>query len=320
MIITRSPLRISLGGGGTDLPIYYEKYGGHLIAATINKYVYINLHDTFNNEHNLKYSDYEQVKTIEKIKHPIFREIFNKFNPDEYIEISSMADIPAGTGMGSSGAFTCAVLLAMLTKYKMVLSKEQLAEEACYIEINTLKEPIGKQDQYASAFGGLNEYIFNLDGTVNVIPLTLSKETMMNLQSNLLIFSTGVSRSASKILQSQQNNEDIINKLHETKKLGLESKNALMMEDLDLFGNLMHKHWLNKKSSTNIMSNNVIDSYYEIAMNNGALGGKLIGAGGGGFLMFYTNYPRELRRAMTNLGLTELEYNFEFYGSQVVMI
>jgi len=320
MIIVRSPLRITLGGGGTDLPVYYKKFGGQLITATINKYVYITLHNSFYNEHLLKYSVFEKVSNIREIKHPILRTIFDIYNPDRSLELSSMADIPAGTGMGSSGAFTCATLLAFNAMDKKVISKTELAEEACHIEIDILGEPIGKQDQYASAFGGMNEFKFNADETINVTPLGISKETYLNLQSNLLIFSTGFSRSASQILKNEQSNVDITTMLHRIKEIGIKSKDALLNGDLDEFGRLLDVHWRIKHSTTDKMSNDRIDKLYNLAIDNGALGGKLIGAGGGGFLMFYTNYPRQLRKIMNGEGLIELDYSFESYGSQVIML
>ncbi len=320
MIITQSPLRITLGGGGTDLPVYYTEHGGQLIVATINKYVIITLHESFNPEHILKYSKYEKVKEIKEIQHQILHEVFKKFNPETYLELSSIADIPAGTGMGSSGAFTCATLLAMHTLHRQVVSKYDLANEACHIEIDLLKEPIGKQDQFASAFGGINEITFNCDGSVLITPLKISSETLMNLQSNLLIFFTGFTRRASQVLKHQQNNVDIIKKLNITKEIGFKSRNALLSGDLDTFGHLMDEHWNTKRSTTKSMSNNEIDRLYGLGINNGALGGKLIGAGGGGFLMFYTNEPKQLRRVMNEMGLVELNFAFENYGSQVVMV
>lgn len=323
MIFVRSPLRISLGGGGTDLPSYYKEHGGFLIAGAINKYVYITLHRAFSKEIIIKYSSHECVRSIKDIKHPIVREAmkFLKY-PDDGIEITSLADIPSGTGLGSSGSFTTALLAALHTNQRSVFQKRQLAEEACYIEIDCLGEPIGKQDQYIAAFGGLTCFDFAKDGKVTVTPLKVSQETVYNLEDNLLLYFTGYSRSASAILkeqddQSKQHNQSMIDNLHFVKDLGYQSKAALERGDLKAFAELMNVHWHHKKQRSRNMSNPKIDEWYALAMQQGALGGKMIGAGGGGFLMFYTEDKTRLRRAMAQTGMREVRFAFDFLGTRV---
>ncbi|OGT36687.1 MAG: galactokinase [Gammaproteobacteria bacterium RIFCSPHIGHO2_12_FULL_38_14] len=324
MIVTRSPLRISLGGGGTDLPSYYENHSGFLIAAAIDKYVYINLHETFDNEIIIKYSQLERVSTVDAIKHPIIRESIKHVGlQQKNIEITSMADIPAGTGLGSSGSFTTALLKTLHTLRKHLIHPQELAEQACHIELNLLKEPIGKQDQYIAAYGGLTCFEFQKDGKVKAWPLNIDKETLYNLEDNLLLFFTGYARSASGILKEQddkskQKDSDMVANLHFVKELGLQSKVALEKGDLHYFADLMNVHWEHKKKRSNSMSNSDIDRWYEVARKNGALGGKVIGAGGGGFLMFYADDKAKLRHAMRAQGLQEVRFRFDFSGTQVV--
>jgi D-glycero-alpha-D-manno-heptose-7-phosphate kinase len=325
MIITRSPLRITLGGGGTDLSSFSDKFGGFLIAAAIDKYVYITLHETFINDLIIKYSKMERVSSAEQIQHPIIREAIKLVGvTNTNIELASLADIPEGTGLGSSGAFTCALLKALHTYKKNIVHPNEIAEQACHIEIDLLKEPIGKQDQYISAFGGITCFDFNKDGTVKAYPLSISNETLYNLKDNLLLFFTGYSRSASSILleqdvKSKSNDVAMIDNLHFTKDLGYQSKRALESGNLEEFARLMDVHWQHKKNRSSAMSNPKIDDWYNIAMKNGALGGKVIGAGGGGFLLFYTNSNSQLRRAMAKEGLTEVHFNFDFQGTTNVL-
>lgn len=324
MILTRSPLRISLGGGGTDLPSYYRKFGGHLIAGAIDKYVYVAVNRPFQRGILLKYSKLEDVQTVLQIKHPIIREalkLLNLENPQ--IEISTVADIPSGTGLGSSGSFTTGLIKALYSFHRLPLHADELAALACEIEINKLFEPIGKQDQYISAFGGLTSFTFEKDGSVKQNPLILSNETLYNLEDNLLLFFTGQSRSASKILSDQNSKslEDdplMLENLHHTKELGLQSMVALEKGDLETFARLLHKHWVYKKDRSIGMSNSRINQLYEVAMVNGALGGKLVGAGGGGFLMFYASNKVKLRAAMQQSGLQEVRFRFDFDGTKVV--
>lgn len=324
MIIVRSPLRISLGGGGTDLPSYYRDHGGFLIAAAIDKYVYITLHQTFVQELIVKYSKLERVTSIHDIEHPIIREALKHIEIESpHLEITSMADIPSGTGLGSSGSFTTALLKALHTFKKNLIHPNTLAEEACHIELNLLKEPIGKQDQYIAAFGGITCFRFLPNEQVEAWPLKIDQETLFNLEDNLLLFFTGYSRSASNILKEQdvkskQKDQDMIDNLHFTKDLGLKSKDALEKGDLHEFADLMNVHWEHKKQRSNNMSNNHIDDLYTLARKNGALGGKMIGAGGGGFLMFYAEDKMKLRHTMRQAGLQEVRFRFDFSGTQVI--
>lgn len=326
MIIVRSPLRISLGGGGTDLPSYYRHYGGFLIAAAIDKYVYITLHQTFIQELILKYSKLERVSSVEHVEHPIIREVLKFLNiTAPHLEITSMADIPAGTGLGSSGSFTTSLLKALHTMKKDLIHPHELAEQACYIELDRLKEPIGKQDQYIAAYGGVTCFNFLQDDKVEACPLKMSEETLYNLEDNLLLFFTGYARSASGILREQdvkskEKNRDMVANLHFIKEIGLKSKDALEKGNLEEFAELMNVHWDNKKQRSVNMSNNQIDEWYELARKNGALGGKMIGAGGGGFLMFYANDKVKLRHVMREAQLPEVRFRFDFMGTQVVAL
>jgi len=324
MIITRSPLRLSLGGGGTDLPSYYRKHGGFLIAAAIDKYVYITIHTTFIDELIIKYSSLERVSAVDEIRHPIIREALKLVGITERnLEITSMADIPAGTGLGSSGSFTTALLKALHAYRKNLVHPSELAAQACAIEIDHLNEPIGKQDQYIAAFGGITCFRFNNDDSVEAWPLRISAETLYNLEESLLLFFTGFSRSASDVLRDQDDRShrsdgEMLENLHFTKEIGLKSQMALESGDLNEFARLMSVHWMHKRKRSDGITNTVIDKWYELALANGAVGGKLIGAGGGGFLMFYTEEKRRLRHAMTNAGLKEVRMNFDFEGTKIV--
>jgi D-glycero-alpha-D-manno-heptose-7-phosphate kinase len=324
MIITRSPLRVSLGGGGTDLPSYYSEHGGFLVAAAIDKYVYITKHTTFQQEIIVKYSKLERVTSVDQLEHPIFREALRLTGvTDPHIELTSMADIPGGTGLGSSGSFTTALLRALHAFKKNSISPAELAEQACDIEINRLGEPIGKQDQYIAAVGGITAFTFHKDGRVEYRPCKISEETLYNLEDNLLLFFTGYSRSASSILKDQndrskKNDSAMLDNLHFTKELGHKSLKSLETGNLDEFAMLMDVHWQRKKARSSGMSNGQINQWYDHAMANGALGGKLIGAGGGGFLMFYAGDKRRLRHAMLEKGLQEVRFRFDFEGTKVV--
>jgi D-glycero-alpha-D-manno-heptose-7-phosphate kinase len=325
MIIARSPLRVTLGGGGTDLPSYYEKFGGFLIAAAIDKYVYITLHDTFVPDLIVKYSELERVPDATKLKHPILREAFALVGMDGHaLELTSMADIPAGTGLGSSGSFTTALLKALHAHKKNLVHPAELAAQACEVELDRLKEPIGKQDQYIAAYGGVTCFKFLESGKVEAWPLKLFRETRDELEDNLLLFFTGYSRSASAILkeQDQKSKSDdkaMIENLHFVKDLGLQSQHALESGKLSEFARLMDVHWQRKKQRSGGMSNPKINEWYDFAMANGALGGKLIGAGGGGFLMFYAEDKTKLRQAMTKAGLAEVRFRFDFEGTKLVI-
>ncbi len=325
MIIARSPLRITLGGGGTDLPSYYRDYEGFLVSAAIDKYVYVNVMRPFTGGIYLKYSQLEHVEQIADVKHPIIREALQMLGfKTPQVEITTLADIPAGTGLGSSGSFTTALLKALYTHRKRHLHQEDLAELACHIEIDRLGEPIGKQDQYIAAVGGVTCFTFHKDDKVTAAPLGINMDTMFDLEDNLLLFFTGFSRSASGILKdqkvkSQQNDADMLNNLHYVKDLGYRSRDALVDGKTELFGELMHEHWEHKKRRSGGMSNPKIDEWYELGMKNGAVGGKLVGAGGGGFLMFMAHDRNKLRHAMAHAGLEEVRFKFDFEGTKVVM-
>ncbi len=324
MIIARSPLRITLGGGGTDLPSYYEEREGFLISAAIDKYVYITLHETFEKGYFLKYSKLEKCNEIDEIQHPIIREALKLLDwKRPCLELCSMADIPAGTGLGSSSSFTTALLRALHTMQGNIVSTRTLAEEACEIEMNRLKEPIGKQDQYIASYGGITCMNFHKDGYVWVDPLRISDEALYNLEDNLILFFTGFSRSAGNILKEQndkskEHNEEMLKNLDFVKDLGYQSKNALEKGDLDTFADIMNVHWQYKKKRSGGMSNPQIDEWYELALANGAQGGKMIGAGGGGFLMFYAKDKVRLRDAMRNTGMSEVRFRFEKEGSRIL--
>lgn len=324
MIIVRSPLRITLGGGGTDLPSYYREHEGFLVAAAIDRYVYITIHQTFQSGFIIKYSQLERVERREDIHHPIVREALALTGVTDKVEITSMADIPAGTGLGSSGSFTTALLRALHAHQKTIISTHDLAEQACHIEIERLREPIGKQDQFIAAYGGVTCFRFNKSDTVEVWPAAVSAETLYNLEDGLVMFFTGTSRSASAILKDQDDRSKskdsaIIDNLHYVKDLGLRSLKALETGDLRKFGALMDEHWQHKKKRSGAMSNPEIDKWYELAMRNGALGGKLIGAGGGGFLLFFTEDKKPVRHALREAGLEEVRIRFDFEGTKTLV-
>lgn len=325
MILTRSPLRISLGGGGTDLPSYSNEFGGYLIAAAINKYVFVTVSRPFEQEILLKYSAIERVHQITDVKHPIIREVLQTLNlRTPQIEISSIADLPSGTGLGSSGSFTTALIKALYTHYRLNIHPKELAELACEIEINKLREPIGKQDQYISAYGGITEFTFKEDGSVVAESLPLPIQTVHDLEDNLVLYFTGISRSASGILidqnsKSLKNDQLMLENLHFTKELGRKSKEALITGNTSTFGTLLNEHWQYKRLRSIGISNTFIDQAYDCALKSGAIGGKLVGAGGGGFLMFYANNKEKLRMAMTELGLEEVRFKFDFEGTKVIL-
>jgi D-glycero-alpha-D-manno-heptose-7-phosphate kinase len=324
MIITRSPLRITLGGGGTDLPSYYREHGGFLIAAAIDKYVYVNVMRPFIEGIFLKYSKLEHVESVDEVQHPIIREAIKMlaFRTPQ-VEITTLADIPAGTGLGSSGSFSTALLKALYAHRRRLLLPAELAQLACDIEINRLGEPIGKQDQYIAAYGGVTCFTFNPDDTVVAEPLQLSMESLFDLEDNLLLFFTGFSRSAGSILQDQKtrtakNDAEMLANLHYVKELGVQSRRALESGNPPRFGELLHEHWEHKKRRSTGMSNPQIDEWYELGRKHGAIGGKLVGAGGGGFLLFYSEDHRRLRAAMTGAGLEEVRFRFDFEGTKVL--
>ena len=326
MIIARSPLRISLGGGGTDLPSYYRDHEGFLIAASIDRYVYITLQKTFEQQLIVKYSQVERVANARSLRHPIVREALSLLDmEDEHLEITSIADIPAGSGLGSSGSFTVALLKALHTLNDDLVSRNDLAEQACHIEIDRLQEPIGKQDQYIAAYGGMTCFRFTKDDRVLIEPLQVSTETMARLRTNLLLFHTGISRKANLILKEQNDrsleaDQSMIDNLHYVKEMGFRSKEAFEAGELHEIGAIMHEHWLHKKERSKAMSNPQIDEWYELALANGAIGGKVIGAGGGGFLMLYCEDADRLRKAMAGAGVREVRFRLEVEGTSTVVL
>lgn len=335
MIVTRSPLRVSLGGGGTDLPSYFSEHEGFLVAGAIDKYVHVSLHKRFTSNTRVIYSKVEgPVSGFEEIVNPIVRNAARLLRLEEmnhpHLEIYTAADIPYGTGLGQSSAFACALLLAMHTYKGDIVSKGDLAKEACCVEIDMSGERIGKQDQYASAFGGLNTYRFLRDGRVDVTPVRIPPETFNDLEDNLLLFYTGFRGDATKPLSEQdkktkEGDREMTENLHRTKELGFKSLHALQAGDLEEFATLMNIHWETKKQRSNDMSNPDIDRWYAVALQNGALGGKLLGAGGGrGCLLFYAQDSRRLRHALRKEGLglegstPEIHFGFDFAGARVV--
>jgi len=324
MIICRTPFRISFVGGGSDLENFYSKQPGRVLSTTINKYMYIYSHRFFDQQRlRVKYSKTETVASADYLKHPILREVLRKFGMKTGLEISSNADIPAGTGLGSSSSFTVGLLHNMYTRVGKYASKELLAEEACDIEINRLGEPIGKQDQYAASFGGLNVFTFRPSGQVDVEPIHLQKEVYKKLQRNLLMFYTGITRSASTVLTEQRKNlqsGDEIKTLEKMVGLVEPLRMALYQGDLEQFGDLLHQNWLLKQTLAAGVSDERIKALYETGIANGALGGKLLGAGGGGFLLFYCGMEKQeqLRAALADL--RELRFKFENEGTRIIHV
>lgn len=324
MIIVRSPLRITLGGGGTDLPSYYQDHGGFVISAAINKYVYVTINESFRHKISLKYSKVEDVDRVDQVEHPVIREALKLIGIPGSVDIDTISDIPQGTGMGSSGSFTTALLQALHVFRKQVVTRKDLAEEAFHIEHDALGQHCGKQDQYIAAVGGVTCFDFQQDGDVTFKSLAIGQEALANLEDSLLLFFTGYARSASGILadqdiKSKQNDSTMIENLHYTKQLGLQSRDALQSGDLPGFAALMHEHWLHKRTRSGGMTNDHIDELYQLALANGAKGGKLVGAGGGGFLMLYTEDKARLRRAMYGAGLREVRIQFDFGGTSIMV-
>jgi D-glycero-alpha-D-manno-heptose-7-phosphate kinase len=325
MVLTRSPLRISLGGGGTDLPSYYRTHGGFLISAAIDKYVFVSVIRPFTPGIYLKYSRLEHVGRVDEVQHPIIRECLGMTNSGvPQIEITTLADLPAGTGLGSSGSFTTALLKALYAYDRVFLHPEELARMACEVEIDRLKEPIGKQDQYIAAFGGITCFTFSPDDGVQAVPLKISRDTLLDLEDNLLLFFTGQQRSASSVLKDQdtrtrESDSEMIANLHTVKDLAVRSQRAIEKGQCAQFGDIMHEHWVNKKKRSQGMSNSDIDNWYELGRANGAIGGKVVGAGGGGFLLFYAQDRTRLRKAMARAGLEEVRFRFDFEGTKVLL-
>jgi D-glycero-alpha-D-manno-heptose-7-phosphate kinase len=320
VILSRAPLRISLGGGGTDLPSYYVNHEGYVLAGAIDKYVYMLIHDIFQRRYRMKYSATEEVDTPREIKHPILREVLARHWTGNPLEIASVADVPSGTGMGSSGAFTVCLLRGLAYARRTTIAPGPLAEAACEIEIDVLREPVGKQDQYVAAHGGICAYTFRRDGSVDVDPLALDAYTLRHLKDQLLLFYTGQARSASEVLLDQNQrslNDDqtMIRNLHVTKELGWKSRDLLVAGDVEGYAELMHEHWMHKRKRSSGIANERIDHLYDVARDSGVIGGKLVGAGGGGFLLVYSARPEETRSAMAGEDAQELPFDFEFGGA-----
>ena len=324
MLITRTPLRVSIGGGGTDLPSFYEHHGGFVISAAIQKHIYIAVNETFTDDYFIKYSQTERVASIDQIEHNIVRTALQMHPIGPGVEIDSVADIPAGTGLGSSGAFTVGLLKALHAVRRDHISDERLAEEACHLEIDVLQEPVGKQDQYIAVFGGITAFEFHTDGSVSTSSLHLEDDTIHDLTEHLLMFFTGYSRQASQVLEDQrkrstEGDQEMIDNLLFVKETGLEIKRCLEAGETEEFASLMHEHWERKRDRTNGMSNDHINGWYDAGLAAGALGGKLVGAGAGGFLLFYTRDPARLREAMRREGLREVRFTFDLDGTTVLV-
>jgi D-glycero-alpha-D-manno-heptose-7-phosphate kinase len=320
VIYSRAPLRISLGGGGTDLPSYYLNHEGFIVAGAIDKFVYMLVHTVFQQRYLLKYSQIEEADSPAEIKHPILRSALTEYWHGNPLEIASLADVPAGTGMGSSGAYTVCLLKALAHARYTSIAPGALAEAACHIEIDLLAEPVGKQDPYVAAHGGICAYTFHRDGTVTVEPLELEASTLRKMRDNLLLFYTGDARSASVVLRDQDDrsksdDRDMISNLHRTKELGHISRQLLEKGDLHAYAELMHEHWMHKRGRSPGMSNGHIDRLYDVARDRGVIGGKLVGAGGGGFLLVYAPHPEDVRDAMAEEGAAELAFDFEYGGA-----
>ncbi len=324
MIVTRTPLRISIGGGGTDLPSYYREFGGFVISAAIDKYVYVCVHRSFSAGYLLKYSELEHAATRDQIRHRPLRAALTALDVEGGIEIASLADVPAGTGLGSSGAFLVGLLHALYAYRSISVTPEMLASEAAEIEMNRLHDPVGKQDQYSAAYGGLLCQEYGADETVRVSRLKMSADSVEALRDSLMLFFVGKVRSSSGLLEdqrtrSEQGDSEMLESLHFARQLGLEIKAILESGQIDQFGRLMHQHWLRKRNRTEGISNSNIDHAYEHALQGGATGGKLVGAGGGGFLLLQTSDRQRLSAAMAETGLKEMNFRFDFDGSVLKM-
>jgi len=323
MIITRTPFRISLGGGGTDLPSFYERFGGFVISAAISKYVYVTINRTFKPGYLLKYAEMELAATRDEIRHPLIREAVRMLDLGPPVEIVSIADVPAGTGLGSSGSFTVGLMHAIRAYQHRSVGIETLAQEAAEIEMLRLGDPVGKQDHYVAAYGGIICQEYHPDGRVTITPLNLTDDTLGELADSLLLFFTGTSRNAADMLldqkrRSERGDEAMLKNLEFIKSVGYETRRVLEAGDVAGLGRLMHDHWLRKRARSHGMSSERIDDLYAFALANGATGGKLVGAGGGGFLMFQAGDARRLRRAMAEQGLWEMRFGFDFDGSIVL--
>ena len=326
MILSKAPTRITLGGGGTDLKSYYSKYGGFLIAGAIDKYCTILATRRFYGSIRLSYSQMEIRDNVADIEHRIFRAALGLLGIEKGIELHSTADVPANCGLGTPSSFTVSLLNALHAYKRNFVTQRQLAEEACHIEIDMLGEPIGKQDQYMAALGGLTCLTFDKNGDVLVEPLRISREALDQLEGNILLFFTGKERSASEILSEQdekckQDDPEMTENLHQIKQIGLETRKYLERGQVNMLGELLHGHWEIKKKRSRKMSDPFVDECYEVARKNGAAGGKLIGAGGGGFFMFYCNNndKPKLVEAMQKMRLRWERFHFDFDGTKILV-
>ncbi len=319
MIGTQTPFRISFAGGGSDLAAFYQREPGCVLSTTIDKYMYVFVHPFFDPDKVLvKYSKTELVDRVEDIQHPIVREALQQFGVTG-LDINSIADIPAGTGLGSSSAFTVGLLHALYASAYQYPTKDQLASEACQLEIDRLHEPIGKQDQYAAAYGGLNFIQFDPSGRVDVELIRLPPDTFRTLEGNLMMFYLGQTRQAGDILRHQRDRmidgEGMAN-LRRMTSLARQLRDSLTRQNLDDFGRILDEGWRLKRELSDRISSSQIDEYYNMAVQNGALGGKLLGAGGSGFLLFYCEQARQ-QRLREVLGLREVRFRFDVGGSRV---
>jgi len=325
LIISKTPLRLTLGGGGTDLPPYYSMHGGFVVTAALDKYIYVVVKRRFEEEIRLSYTITEIVKSIDDIRHPAVREGLRFLGLGSHLEIVSIADMPAETGLGSSGSFTVSLLHALHAFKDENPSRQKLAEEACSLEMDVLKEPSGVQDPYIAAFGGFICLDIGKDGKVKVSPLKISDDAIHELQNNMIFFYTGLKRSSAIVLQDQRKSilddkSRALDSMHRIKEIGFKVRQALENGNLSEFGRLQHEHWLAKRGTSPKISSDPIDRYYQKGLENGALGGKLAGAGGGGFLMFYCENGKDrLRKTMSKEGLTEVRFSFEPSGSKIAI-
>jgi D-glycero-alpha-D-manno-heptose-7-phosphate kinase len=326
MIITRTPFRLTLGGGGTDLPSFYQQHGGFVLAVGIDKYMFINVNTPIvDDKIRVRYSKSELVDHVNQVEHTLAREAMKAYGLTKGVEIVSVADIPAGTGLGSSSCYLVGLLNGLRALMQQPVPPQDLAEEACHIELNILKKPIGKQDQYMAAFGGLTSLTIDPDGAVLVQRLPVTADLVETLENNLLLFYTHGTRDATEILARQdgatrRKDGNVVGSLKEIRDIGLEIRDEIVRGNLRRFGELMDIHWQTKRRLSHGITNPQIDAWYELARRNGAIGGKISGAGGGGFLMLYCeDEKRRLREAMRDAGLRELNFRFEFEGSKVVL-
>jgi D-glycero-alpha-D-manno-heptose-7-phosphate kinase len=325
MIVSRAPVRFSLGGGGTDLPSYSRNHGGFVVAAAVDKFVFVCVARRFQDTIRLAYSESEIVDSVDKLKHRIFREALRMSGIERGIELHSLADVPANTGLGSSSSFTVALMNGLHAYKREFVPVEQLAREACQLEIDILKEPIGKQDQYIAAYGGVSAMTFHPDGSVDVERLALRDDVIDELESNLVIYYSGVERAAATVLSEQAktitaNKDDAVQRMHRIKALGHETKRILLAGKTDTYGEMLHEHWTNKRALASNMAGSAIDEHYDAARKAGAIGGKLMGAGGGGFFMFYVRAVdrRRVQETLAARGLRPMRFHFDFDGARIM--